>query len=258
MLGLAMHLYQAGFDVQRIALGYLNVFFLFGLGNPGATSQVVGGWSLGIEFIFYLLFPLALSVLSGKAWPLLLIIAFTSQHVFVNLVLGNGKGLVANWNSYTQFLSFVFYFAAGCAIGRFILSGLLREHWVGIPILIALLGVLAVSSGNTSDETLIALPGIGLSIAAVLSVLAAACLKLGAASTQIADLLGKSSYGVYILHPLLLRPVDRLAVAIGLGSTGILVLTLASSFAAALLLERLLERPIQEHFKRGLATSSPL
>ena len=36
----------------------LNVTLTFGLVNPGATSTVVGGWSIGIEVVFYALFPL--------------------------------------------------------------------------------------------------------------------------------------------------------------------------------------------------------
>src|SRR5438067_1887408 len=40
--------------------GLLNLSFLFGLGNPTLISAVNGGWSLGIEFVFYFIFPLVL------------------------------------------------------------------------------------------------------------------------------------------------------------------------------------------------------
>src|SRR3972149_4937923 len=35
----------------------LNVSMLFGFVSPGETSMVTGGWSLGIEFVLYALFP---------------------------------------------------------------------------------------------------------------------------------------------------------------------------------------------------------
>jgi peptidoglycan/LPS O-acetylase OafA/YrhL len=94
---LAIEFARNGFSLRELGLGYLNVFFLFGLGNPGSTSQVVGGWSLGIEFVFYLLFPAALSLVGGRRWPWLLLIAFTTQHVFINATLGNGKPFRENW-----------------------------------------------------------------------------------------------------------------------------------------------------------------
>jgi peptidoglycan/LPS O-acetylase OafA/YrhL len=87
---------------------FLNLFFLFGAGNPGASSRVVGGWSLGIEFVFYLMFPVFLALTMSRLLPYVLVITFLTQHVFIGAVLGNGKGLAENWIPYTQFLSFIF------------------------------------------------------------------------------------------------------------------------------------------------------
>lgn len=46
LLGIGLELRRTGLDPQLFFAGFLNLFFLFGLGNPGVTSQVVGGGPL--------------------------------------------------------------------------------------------------------------------------------------------------------------------------------------------------------------------
>ncbi|MDR2186509.1 MAG: acyltransferase family protein, partial [Azonexus sp.] len=50
---------------------FLNLSFLFGLANPGQTSVITGGWSLGIEFVLYLMFPALLISMSKRKWILI-------------------------------------------------------------------------------------------------------------------------------------------------------------------------------------------
>lgn len=229
----------------QLGAAFLNGLFQFGLGNPGATSQVVGGWSLGIEFVFYLLFPICLALLAGRLWWIVLLLAFASQHVFVAGVFANGKNLAENWVLYTQFLSFVFYFIAGCVIGRFVHAGHLRSHWLGLPLAIGCLAVIGSLSGDTAEAGLLGLRGLALSLLSVGAVAAASAVRVGQIGLWLSDKLGTASYGVYILHPLFVYPLGKI-----LSGSSLVAATISSSFIFALILHRFYEAPVQDFAKK--------
>lgn len=238
------------FALGDFGLAYLNIFFLFGFGNPGATSQVTGGWSLGVEFIFYLIFPVALALISGKHCWRVLAITFITQHVFVNSVFSNDRSLAENWVSYTQFLSFIFYFAAGCAIGRFIERG--SSIPLGLGVFLLMLGIIGITSASTSEASLTGIVGVALSLAAVLAVAASSTLRLGKNWSLISELLGKSSYGVYIFHPFIAQGLRATARVVPIQPIAILVLTATISIVLSVMIEVWFEQPIQRFFRNRM------
>lgn len=239
------------FDLDLLAYGWLNVLFLFGFGNPGATSPVTGGWSLGIEFVFYLVFPAALALASTRYWPAWLAIAFATQHVFIELTL-RGATLESQWSAYTQFLAFIFYFAAGCTIGQAVRERWLAPHAAFGLVLAAMLLVLGGANGSSIEAALTGWAGILLSLATVLAVAASAFLPRSRVTAQVGDVLGRGSYGMYLLHPLLFPPLQALAKSAGLGPVPTVLALAALTLPLALLLERFFEHPLQVHFKRVL------
>jgi peptidoglycan/LPS O-acetylase OafA/YrhL len=150
----------------------------------------------------------------------------------------------------------IFYFAAGCAIGRLIVHGRLRPHWSGPILLIAFLLILGTGSGSEAVETLKGMAGMFFSAMAVLSVIAAAQCRLSGVGSRLAEVLGKSSYGVYILHPLLYLIVSKQPMSELITGRPALVLVVLLSFVLALVLERYYERPIQDRVKRLVSAKS--
>lgn len=89
-----------------------------------------------------------------------------------------------------------------------------------------------------------------LSVLAALLVAFCAILQLGPLSSWVAELVGRSSYGIYILHPFMVGPAKMAATSVGLGAIGTVALTLAGSMLLALALERWYEQPIRRYFRR--------
>lgn len=258
LLGLALAvgtmLARGQYGLPQFGYSLLNVGFAFGLGNPGASAQVTGGWSLGIEFVFYLLFPVMLAFVGGRRWLWFVAACFVVQHVFIALVFANDRSLADNWNSYTQFLAFVFYFAAGCAIGRAVQEGRLPAlGWAGFA---GCLLALAASSGPSTQHGLTGVTGLLLSLVAVAAVAAAASLRLpaGGVAHALAQQLGRASYGIYILHPWVYEVLAGRAA--GLPPLALAVSAAALSLPLALLVERLLEAPAQAFLKARLAPAA--
>jgi exopolysaccharide production protein ExoZ len=191
--------------VEWVAKAVLNSTFLFGLGNPGDNARVLGGWSLGIEFVFYLIFPAMLCF--RQLWVAVLLAV--SQLVFVNLVV-YGNSLEAVWGSYTQPLSFIAYFYFGCLIGHHTLDGNSKPGW---PMWICFAAIL-MGSGPSPADTLTGLRGATLFALSIAVVYFAASVRF---NERIASFLGDTSYGVYLLHPFGFAAVKNflpLAVAI--------------------------------------------
>ena len=101
-----------------------NLSFLFGFGTPLNNSMIVGGWSLGIEFVFYLLFPVFLLPLAwGKRGILIVWAALLAlQFAWIAATVGADAAKLSNLVAYHQVPAFAAYFFGGCAIGFFIIK----------------------------------------------------------------------------------------------------------------------------------------
>lgn len=111
------------YDWQFFQKAFLNITFAFSLGNPGGISLATGGWSLGIEFLFYLLFPIVVSFVAASTVSgiFLYLVFFAFQLTYVNYQVAGPEGY-SSWSDYVQFSSFASYFIAGCVIGRGLLN----------------------------------------------------------------------------------------------------------------------------------------
>ncbi len=236
---------------EQLGLFYLNVLFIFGLGNPGDSSSLIGGWSLGIECLFYLMFPIITAAVRSRACAAIVVLAFIGQHVFIARTVGTAT-LEQVWGEYTHMLSFIYYFIAGCAIGKRVRAGALDASAWAWPAVALLLIPLATLNG---ESNLLGWTGMGLSLAAAALVAAAAALPLRGLAVMLADTLGKMSYGLYLIHPFVytaLEPALR-----GWPPSALCALVLALSAALALVAERFLEAPSMAWAQRRVALARP-
>ena len=67
LIALPWKVLKTGLSTDLLTLYLLTATFLFGFFNPSMNAVLVGGWSLGIEAIYYLLFPL-LMVSFSRFW----------------------------------------------------------------------------------------------------------------------------------------------------------------------------------------------
>jgi exopolysaccharide production protein ExoZ len=203
-----------------------NASLLFGLGNPGANSLVTGGWSIGIEFAFYLMFPLLLSLAQCRVrWWIAVLVAIV-QLAFVNQVLATGT-LVKTWASYTQPLAFIAYFYIGCLIGGRVLDGNVSKN-SGLLFAVVFIAILT-GTGPDDAAALTGLRGVALFLLTLLAVHFAAGLTI---SSALAKPLGEISYGTYLLHPLAYLALAKLGAPAAITIPSALLASMAAAYVS--------------------------
>lgn len=262
LLVLPWKLFKEGVTGPLLAKLALNTTFLFGLYDPAVSSMLVGGWSLGIEAIFYLLFPLILAAASSRAAIVGFALLTVLQAAWIWRVFDLPGGYAAHAVFYHQAPAFIAYFVGGCLIG------LARRANPGrsVPAAGVLVGIaggflllLLFNPAQAGDE-LIGWRGATLFTLCFVMVWGAGLLQVRKhAARRIAAHLGDATYGLYLIHPVLffglsfvvlprlgLEPPQQwtlgarllLASAIGI-----------ASFLLAILSERYFERPLREWSK---------
>jgi len=233
-----------------------NASLLFGLTGAGNTSIVTGGWSIGIEVIFYLLFPLLLLVMRTRLALLATLAALAVQLGYVNQVLGPAASLHEARLAYTQPLSFIFYFVAGMLLGK-LLRGAARPaalkpaalYW--LPML-AGLAAIALWQSPDARSALIGPAGLLLSLIAVAVAASGALIRLQGVPLKLALFVGNTSYGVYLLHPLIYRVCRRLFDGLAHQPWLFTMLVLAISLPCAYYMDRKFEVPMRAWLSRSV------
>lgn len=228
----------------------LNLTFLFGFANPAFTSRVVGGWSLGIEFVFYFLFPLYLQCITSKRWPYIILIAsITIQQLFINSWIQQDNDLTTHVYEYTQFAAFFAYFLGGCVIGKILLYS---QALIARPSLIWLLfTTLFVSmetvASHSSDLRLTSVFGFIFTLACMICTALASFLQFKPWLQFLPRFSGKISYGLYLLHPVLyFSLIKHTQFQQIMGIPTFTAFIILSSMIIAAFLERYFEQPIKK------------
>jgi len=194
-------------DIVQIAL--LNLTFTFGL-VPGSEA-VWGGWAVGVEMMFYAVFPvLLLTLRSTRAllWLVLvtLAIGYASRSLLYFHYAGGAVPSARNW-SYFSFAPNFYFFALGMCAYR-LSGGINPDSALMKRILpagtVLFLGVLLLTTLHWPLKNIARLDlmlwGGALSLLALWQ-----GARPGAwCANRVCEYLGERSYSIYLLHPLVI------------------------------------------------------
>lgn len=223
----------------------VNASLTFGFANPGSSSLLTGGWSIGIEFVFYLIFPFMLIVSgSTKRLGIVALASIVVSAAFANRTLGMAQNMTADlWLAYTQPLAFFGYFAAGVFIAAIYVKNPQLKGGTTLPWVILIVGALPfVTIGpQPALNLLTGYRGACLMIGTILIVAAVTFMKEPSGRlASFARLMGALSYPVYLLHPLVYTYLQRFSFS---GSFARLTVTVVTTVVLSLVVHRLIERP---------------
>lgn len=190
---------------------YLNSTFLFGIASPGDTSAIVGGWSLGIEFTFYALFPMLLFVTTTRTNALIAIAALVLARLsLTSLALSQDPALIKSWGLYTQPAAFLLFFVGGMIVARFMTP---RRASISI-VTLAFAGTALLFGYPEADNVVVMLGARGVFYSLLTIGLVAAFFWSTATrpATIICEFFGTVSYGVYLLHPFVWFALKRVTL----------------------------------------------
>lgn len=170
----------------------------FALHLPGYLSNAVGAWSLGIEALFYVLFPLiaiAVATSSIRALAYTTVLLVVSQQLLMWLIRPFDQP--DHWYFYATPITFAPFFAYGIWVWKIGPAQSIAAFWV---CLLALCVVLGFSFFDESDIYRSASVYLGLSIISVGVVLAAYRARCPKILSRFALWIGNISYAFYLTH----------------------------------------------------------
>lgn len=186
----------------------LNVTFTFGLVPGKHVSVVWAGWSIGIEMLFYIIFPvLALTIKNIRDVVIAFVIA-CSLSAWVHWRLAEAPDGYGYMNLLTQ-MPFFIAGLGGYRIWQHMGFSKSRAGWILLG-LAALLGL--IISSNLLPESF-HLPGLYLGLEALAFgslVLSACMISFAPLEHPILRRCGELSFSLYLLHPALMAILNKL------------------------------------------------
>jgi peptidoglycan/LPS O-acetylase OafA/YrhL len=224
-----------------VAKQMLNASMLFGFADPGNTSLVTGGWSLGIEFVLYVLFPVMLAFTTSlRTLVVTLAVLFILRIITVELAL-DGKTLTQAWASYTQPGAFLVFFFGGMALAR--VNGFAFQRLLGLAAVPVLLFV-----GTSEEAVLMGWRGALYTLASIVLVAGFFWSPRHPAAIAVCRFVGDASYGLYLLHPIVWLVVRKFLP--GQPAELLIAITIAVSLAGAWCSLHFFERPVKDFLLR--------
>ena len=199
---MALTIWQGGDLATEVWKFVFTATGLFAFGPAGALGTAAGSWSLGIEILFYFLFPALCLLLMNRRPSFLIGLAaamLLAQCEYSWLVL-HSDTLVHRWDTYISPLSFVFYFAAGFA-------GYRANFVTRFNLAAGLIFVMAAACASVvlpATDTALLLPPYSLVFPIFIAIGVSLIFHSRAhpATIRIFEFLGAISYSSYLLHPL--------------------------------------------------------
>ena len=177
-----------------------SVTLIFGFFNPAATP-VIGGWSIGVEIVFYVFFPL-LMLFRERSVSMLLVGAILTAWISNDLM--QQQNLTNGWNTYVVPANHWIFFCSG-AYARLHVDSWHIEQPAAIGLLVSLLLIASFCvTGATELQIVTGWRRVVLVVICILFVALVGKLVIFNGTIQsICIAMGGASYPLYLLHPLL-------------------------------------------------------
>lgn len=235
-----------------------NATLTFGLFHPN-HALVLGGWSVGLEFVFYFAFPfLAWAAARWKgflAFGTVALALLSAPWTFV-YVPGAGAAGNANFHTYVAVANHAFLFLAGGLIAQVRAAWPIRLPRWAFLLLAGILAAVFLGRHRHFYDDFTIMVGWTRYLFCALAVAAVAVAAFYEAPDSpvktVGRYLGDVSYSVYLLHPLVKEGMERLRPGGWAPWPGFLV-AVALTFALSTLTYRFLERPMMALGKRWAA-----
>lgn len=198
--------------IDHATLYFLNITFLKGFFDELKFSLISQGWSLTVEESFYLLAPfLFLLIRKNKLWLIILPITFILIGLSL-VILSNGVSFYGFFSDTRFMFTYTFFgrcfeFFTGISLALFLRSKSFqkrRRPWFTyVSILSLILTLIIITSTHLSDPAKLIIHQGFIPLLAGLFIAGLLLEESGVKQvmeSKVLDLLGKSSYSLYLIH----------------------------------------------------------
>lgn len=228
-----------------------NLTFMSALTPTGDIA--LGGWSIEVEVVFYLLFPALVTIVrTPRAMAALFLGALAIRFAYMPGTWREGQ-LLPDRVYHLTMPSFLVFFAGGMVAARVRRSAGSLPNGTALGLAGAAIVAAVLSFSWVSVRQLLGGPlSLGLILGCVLAVGLVSCAPnpRARAVRWVCATLGAVSYGTYLLHPLVFLVVDKL----GLPAPLTIATTVAGTLVAAWFTYRWFERPAGVWLRRRFPT----
>ena len=191
----------------------LNATLTFGVLDP-AAAMVTGGWSIGNEMAYYVVFPFVVAASRRWRWSRgpIVVASVAIGAPFAWLWIVPTATLGAQWTTYIHPLSHLFYFVAGVVVSLSLAPARFSSAAAAGTLVVLLVAYTLGPGGGDQASIVTNAPWAFYSLlcVAACAVVYAAAIDLPRPLSSLLGWLGCASYSVYLLHPLVYRALTLL------------------------------------------------
>lgn len=183
---------------------FANMTLCFGL-LPNASIEVIGvGWTLGVIFVFYLLFPFFCCLLANKKQAWLVFVVSFVFNILCIIYFFDMNHMPEHFSARTNIVYCTVYFVVGGLVYLYkeLLSEISRRFWILMMGLCFGAGILYFMIGASTLTMLL--------VGTLLLIYAIGDYRKGILLNPVTKFIGGISFEIYLCHMVVLRALEKL------------------------------------------------